>query len=203
MPSRRVAGARGAAMPRRGGSDTPETMEIRRSALVGHPAARMFELIEAAEHYPEFLPWCASARILERSDEVVAARIEVAWRGARFGFVTRNAKRHPEWMSIGLQEGPFRRFEGHWQLTPLSDWGCRVEFVLSYDFAVSVVGSLAGLVFDPLANTLMDAFIQRADHLALLSPPPVPPALSAPPSTSPPPESPAPPAGPVPPSGES
>ncbi|MDP1900279.1 MAG: type II toxin-antitoxin system RatA family toxin [Rubrivivax sp.] len=177
-------------------------MEIRRSALVGHPAERMFELIEAAEHYPAFLPWCASATIIERTDELVAARIEVAWRGARFSFVTRNAKRRPQWMSIGLAEGPFRRFEGHWQLTPLSDWGCRVEFVLSYDFAVSVVGSLAGLVFDPLANTLMDAFIQRADQVALLAPPPAPAALPAPPAPPAALESPAPPAGPVPPFGE-
>lgn len=146
-------------------------MEVRRSALVGHPAEQMFDLIEAAEHYPAFLPWCASAQIIERTEEVVAARIEVAWRGARFGFVTRNAKRRPQWMGIALQEGPFRRFEGHWQITPLSNWGCRVEFVLGYDFSVSLVGSLAGLVFDPLASTLMDAFVQRADQVALLAPP--------------------------------
>src|SRR5689334_17608973 len=41
---------------------TPGTrVEIRRSALIGLPAERTFDLIEAAEHYPEFLPWCSSA----------------------------------------------------------------------------------------------------------------------------------------------
>lgn len=170
-------------------------MEVRRSALVAHPAERLFALIEAAEHYPAFLPWCASATILERSESLVSARIEVAWLGARFGFVTRNPKRAPTWMAIGLADGPFRRFEGEWNLTPLGDVGCRVEFRLAYDFAAGVVGTLAAPVFDRAANTLMDAFVRRADEVAAgrvridlavarpppLSPPPSPPLVSSPP----------------------
>jgi ribosome-associated toxin RatA of RatAB toxin-antitoxin module len=30
--------------------------EIRKTALVAYSAERIFDLIEAAEHYPEFLP---------------------------------------------------------------------------------------------------------------------------------------------------
>ena len=43
-------------------------MEARRSVLVAHSAERMFDLIEAAEHYPAFLPWCARATVLQRDD---------------------------------------------------------------------------------------------------------------------------------------
>jgi ribosome-associated toxin RatA of RatAB toxin-antitoxin module len=172
-------------------------MEVRRSALVAHSAERMFELIEAAERYPDFLPWCSAAQIIERTDEVVVARIHVSWRGARFSFVTRNPKRHPHWMAIGLQEGPFRRFEGQWQLTPLAEWGCRIEFVLSYDFASSLVGTLASPVFDHLANTLMDAFIRRADQVASLAPA-APAPLPGPPTTPPAPNPSAPDPGPLP-----
>ena len=46
---------------------------ISRSALVGYDAGRMYALVEDIEAYPQFLPWCASARIVERSDEVVTA----------------------------------------------------------------------------------------------------------------------------------
>jgi ribosome-associated toxin RatA of RatAB toxin-antitoxin module len=141
-------------------------VEVRRSALVAHPAARMFAIIEAAEDYPAFLPWCAGATILERNEQLVSARLQVAWRGVRFSFVTRNPKRAPEWMSIGLQEGPFRRFDGHWHLTPLAEWGCRVEFTLSYEMNSAILGALAGPVFDHAVNTLVDAFLQRADQVA-------------------------------------
>ncbi len=140
-------------------------MDVHRSALVAHPAERLFRLIEAAEDYPAFLPWCARATILERSDELVRARLEVAWRGLRFSFVTRNPKRAPHWMAIGLEEGPFKHFHGEWQLTPLASWGCRVEFRLGYEFDTAVLGSLAHPVFDHAANTLVDAFVHRADAL--------------------------------------
>jgi ribosome-associated toxin RatA of RatAB toxin-antitoxin module len=149
-------------------------MEVHRSALVAHPAERMFALIEAAEDYPVFLPWCASTQVLHRDEQVVVARIQIAWHGARFTFVTRNPKRHPEWMGIGLEEGPFNRFEGQWQLTPLAEWGCRIDFSLRYDFARALVGSLAMPVFDRVANTLVDAFIRRADQTAAAGSPPSP-----------------------------
>lgn len=142
------------------------TVEVRRSALVAHPAPRLFAIIEAAEDYPAFLPWCGGATILERDERVVAARIQIAWRGVRFSFVTRNPKRAPEWMAIGLEEGPFRRFEGQWNLTPLTDWGCRVEFTLSYEMNSAILSALAGPVFDHAVNTLVDAFIERADQVA-------------------------------------
>jgi len=141
-------------------------MELRRSAYVAHPAARMFELIEAAESYPDFLPWCVGARVLRRDDNVVVARIDVAWHGARFSFVTRNPKHAPQWMTIGLEEGPFRHFAGHWQLEALTDWGCRIDFTLSWAFARAWQSSLAGPVLERLAGTLVDAFIRRADQLA-------------------------------------
>lgn len=159
-------------------------MEVRRSALVAHPAERLFTLIEAAEDYPAFLPWCSGVTILERSDEMVSARIEVAWRGVRFGFVTRNPKRAPTWMAIGLADGPFRRFEGEWHLTPLGPAGCRVEFRLVYDFAAGVLGSLAAPVFDRAANTMVDAFVRRADEVAARVPAPAQAAAPAPAATT-------------------
>jgi len=36
-------------------------VEIRRSALITQSAENTFDLIEAAEYYPSFLPWCADA----------------------------------------------------------------------------------------------------------------------------------------------
>ena len=149
-------------------------MEARRTVLVAHAAERMFDLIEAAEHYPAFLPWCASATVLQRDDAVVVARLQVAYMGARFEFTTRNPKRRPEFMAIGLEEGPFQRFEGTWNLKPLASWGCRIEFALSYDFANTVMGSLASPVFHRIADTLVDAFIQRADRVYGATPDPGP-----------------------------
>jgi ribosome-associated toxin RatA of RatAB toxin-antitoxin module len=141
------------------------TVEIRRSALIGHSAASTFDLIEAAEHYPEFLPWCASAIILARDDSVVAARLAVDYRGLRFDLTTRNPKRRPHWLAVRLEEGPFRRFEGEWRLVELGPDACKIEFALRYEFDSALVGKLADRVFGRIADTMLDAFATRADDV--------------------------------------
>ena len=142
-------------------------MEIRRSALIGRSAASTFDLIEAAEHYPAFLPWCAAAVILERDPTVVAARITVNYHGLRFDLTTRNPKRRPHWMAIHLERGPFRRFEGEWRVAELAAEACKIEFTLRYEFEHALVGGLAKGVFDRIANTLVDSFARRAQALAV------------------------------------
>jgi len=129
----------------------------------------MFDLIEAAEHYPAFLPWCAAATILERNDSVVRATITVDSHGIRFTMITRNPKRRPERMAIHLENGPFRRFEGEWNLRSLSAAGCRIDFRLGYDFNSTVIGRAARPVLGRVIDTLVDAFVARADR----SPPPL------------------------------
>ena len=154
-------------------------METRRSVLVPHSAERMFDLIEAAEHYPAFLPWCAEAAIVTREPGVVVADITVDYHGVRFRFTTRNPKRRPEWMAITLERGPFRRFEGEWMLRPLGDEGSHIDFTLRYDFESGVMRTLAGPVFERITNTLVDAFVARADVVYAGLPPSAAPAPDA------------------------
>lgn len=137
--------------------------EVRRSALVAYPAESMFDIIERAEHYPEFLPWCAGATILERTDALVSAEITVDYHGVRFNFTTRNPKRRPEWLAVKLDRGPFRRFEGEWHLTPLAPDACKIAFTLQYEMGGGI-GRVAASVFDHVANTFVDAFVARAEN---------------------------------------
>ena len=136
-------------------------MEIRKTVLVPHPAESMFDLIEAAEHYPAFVAGCRAAQIVERSDEVVAARLTLRQAGLSFDLETRNPKRRPHWMAIHLTRGPFRHFQGEWRLTPLNATACRIDFTLSYELD-GVVGRVAAPVFARIADNLVDAFVERA-----------------------------------------
>jgi ribosome-associated toxin RatA of RatAB toxin-antitoxin module len=136
--------------------------QVRRSALVERSAEAMFDLIEGAEHYPHFLPWCAGATILERSDEIVAADLRVQWHGLALEFGTRNPKQRPTHMAIHLVRGPFRRFEGQWRLLPLAAQACRVDFELDYAFDGRVAARLAAPVFARIADTMVDAFVREA-----------------------------------------
>ena len=139
-------------------------MEIKRSVLVPYPREEMFDLIEQAEHYPLFLPWCTAANILERSDDWVAARIDFKYLQVRFGFQTRNPKQRPEWLKVRMVEGPFRRFEADWLLSPLGSQGCRIQFALAYEVSEGLLDRVAAHAVELVARSMMDAFVKRAEE---------------------------------------
>jgi ribosome-associated toxin RatA of RatAB toxin-antitoxin module len=138
--------------------------EMQRSALVPFSAERMFDLIEQVEHYPEFLPWCTRTDLIERTDAMVSATVEVGFRDLHFRVTTRNEKRRPEWMAIAMADGSFRHFHGEWSLKPLGELGCRIDFTLRYELALHAE-RLAGPLIDHAANRMVDAFVSRAEAL--------------------------------------
>jgi len=146
--------------------------------LVPYSAEAMFDLIERAEAYPEFLPWCTRATILERSDEWVAARLEFSYLHVRFGFKTRNPKRRPRWLQVCLVEGPFRRFQVDWNLTPLGDQGCRIDFDLAYEISDGLLDKVAVRAVELVSGSMMDAFVKRAEDTLTASATPAPPVAS-------------------------
>ena len=155
-------------------------MIVRRSALVDLPAAHLFDLIEAAENYPNFLPWCAGATIVSRDDSLVSADIRVHWGGMNFEMRTRNPKQRPDYMAIHLERGPFSRFEGEWRLTMLGPDACKVAFVLDYEFDSRIMTRVAGPVFNRIADTLVDAFVNHAIATPVAPAAPTPAASLAP-----------------------
>lgn len=137
--------------------------QIEKSVLIEHPAKTMFKLVDKVEDYPLFLPWCGGTRLIERTDAITLATIDIDYHGVKQSFTTRNHKQPFEWMHIELQEGPFRHLAGHWRFMPLAETACKVEFRLEYEFSSKVLEKIVGPVFNYIASTFVDAFILRAE----------------------------------------
>lgn len=135
---------------------------IVRSAIVECGADAFYALVEDIEAYPSFLPWCAAARVRERSPGRTVATLTLAAKGLRHSFTTENANRPGISIDMRLLEGPFKRFGAHWRFTPLSADAARAEFTLEYEFSSRVVAALLNPVFSRLADDTVTAFARRA-----------------------------------------
>lgn len=135
---------------------------VKRSALVPFRAEQMFHLVDDIEAYPEFLPWCKSAVILHRDDHEVRASLELARGALSKSFTTVNRNQPGKMIEMRLLEGPFRHLEGFWQFQSLGDDGCKVTLDMEYEFSSRILKMTVGPVFDHIANSLVDAFCQRA-----------------------------------------
>lgn len=140
--------------------------QVRKSVLLWYSPQEMYELVTGVEAYPQFLPWCDSARIVERHDDGVTARLGLHYMGVRQTFTTRNTQRPGESVAVQLVDGPFSRLEGHWLFKPLGDAAkaaCKIEFDLRYAFSSKALEAVVSPVFDRIADTFVDSFVGRAE----------------------------------------
>jgi ribosome-associated toxin RatA of RatAB toxin-antitoxin module len=142
--------------------------QVRRSALVAATPARMFELINEVERYPEFVPGCAAAQVLSRTPAEIQARLTVGRGPLRTAFTTRNHLIADRQVRMELVEGPFRSLQGLWTLSPVtrpgSDEvvGCRVSLELDFEPRSGLAGLALAPLIEQTVNSLVDAFVSRA-----------------------------------------
>jgi len=139
--------------------------QVEKTVLVGHSAQRMFDLVDMVERYPEFLPWCGGIDLIRRDEAVTVATLHIDYHRIKQNFTTENHKTYPSMMEIKLKDGPFRHLEGVWRFIPLSDDACKIEFRLNYEFSNAFLEKLIAPVFSHIANTFVDAFVERAEQV--------------------------------------
>lgn len=137
--------------------------QVRKSVLVPHPAALMFDLVDKVEDYPSFLPWCGDTKLHLRDAEWTVATIGIDYLGLRSAFTTENRKDGMV-ISMELKDGPFRSLSGAWRFHALLEDACKVEFELDYEFSSGTLEKLVGPVFSKIAGTFVDAFVKEADR---------------------------------------
>ncbi|UTW03052.1 type II toxin-antitoxin system RatA family toxin [Amphritea atlantica] len=139
--------------------------QVDRSALVLHTAEQMYDLVNDVESYPQFLPWCSGTTLIESTDETMQASLKVAKAGLKYSFTTRNELKRPEMIRIELVEGPFSSLSGLWTFKPLSDEACKVSLSMQFDFSGKLTSLAMSKVFNQMAATMVDAFVNRADQV--------------------------------------
>ena len=138
---------------------------VQKSALVLYSAADMYALVNDVESYPQFLPWCRSARVDHYTEDEVRATIEMAKGGVHKSFTTVNRVQKNKMINIRLLEGPFKRLEGYWRFEPLRADACKISLDMEFEFASQLLRMAIEPVFKQIANSLVDAFGQRAVEL--------------------------------------
>ena len=140
------------------------SQHIQRSTRLPYSCRQMFALVEDIESYPEFLPFCTRACVLSRDGADVQALLELSKGRIRKAFTTRNRVVRDERIEMRLVNGPFRSLEGCWRFDPLDEAACRVSMDMRFEFSNRLIGLALGPVFNPVLNSLMDAFVRRAEQ---------------------------------------
>jgi len=138
---------------------------INKSAEVSYTAANMFDLVNDVESYPEFIHWITGADILHRDEDEVRAKLILSVGGVQKSFTTSNRLQPHKMIEIKLLDGPFHRLEGYWRFEDLQSSGSKVMLALEFEFSNKLIAMAIGPMFQQVAGTLVDSFLERAKDI--------------------------------------
>ncbi|EAQ03567.1 aromatic-rich family protein [Pseudooceanicola batsensis HTCC2597] len=144
----------------------PTHSETRR---LPYSAQQMFDLVADVGSYPQFLPWCAAARITSREDrgdhEVMEADLVISFKVFREKFGSRVVLWHSEKrIDTEYVDGPFRYMKSDWAFEDAEN-GCDVSFHVDFEFRNAVLQGIVGVVFNEAMQRIVRAFEDRAHEL--------------------------------------
>ena len=131
---------------------------------------QMFDLVADIERYPEFLPWCKAARILERREGELVGELAVRFAHMTERYTSRVTLQRPAQpgdtgaIDVTMIQGPFEHLTNRWQFTR-ADGGTQVDFFIDFKFRSRLLEKLIGGMFGKATDKMIDAFRQRAEAL--------------------------------------
>ena len=139
------------------------------SKLLPYRAEQLFDLVADVGRYPEFLPWCAGARVVSRSETELVAILTIGFGPFRESFTSRVALERPALIRVRYENGPFRYLNNRWTFAP-DPRGCRVDFFVDFEFRSRILQAAIGVVFHEAVRRMVNAFQRRAQQV--YGPPP-------------------------------
>lgn len=130
---------------------------------------QIYHLVADIASYPEFLPWCAAARIRDRKvlgdTEEVAADLVISFKVFRERFGSRvTLWRDESRIDTEYLDGPFRYMESSWRFAA-AEGGCEVVFDVDFEMKNALLQGAVGLVFNEAMQRVVRAFERRATQL--------------------------------------
>ena len=125
----------------------------------------MFELVNNINDYSQFLNWCDSSSILNESDNQITASVQINKSGFNQTFTTINTLTPYQSIQMQLLDGPFDELTGEWRFEPLGDNASKIYLNLEFSFKSMLVDMTVSPVFKSIANSQLDAFIDRAKSI--------------------------------------
>lgn len=144
--------------------------EINRSALLPYSASQIYDLINAVDDYPQYMDGCVATEILQLGQDAdgidfMQARLDLSKAGLQYSLTTRNRLLPPHQVQMSLVDGPFEKFSGLWTVQALGDSACKVSLALNFKLSNRVLSKAAKVLFNPMADNLVDALVKRAHYI--------------------------------------
>jgi coenzyme Q-binding protein COQ10 len=129
-------------------------------------SSQLYAIIIDVETYPDFLPWCTSAKILNKIDDNnFDAELTVGYKVIDEKYTSRIKAKSGKKINSKAISGPFKVLESIWTFKDIKNETCEVEFLIEYEFKSFFLDKIMGSIFKKATIKMLDAFEKRAKNL--------------------------------------
>ena len=143
---------------------------LTQSKTLPFSAKKMHDLVMDIEKYPEFLPWCRQAKIVEIiSDENLRADLLINFKS--FFEKYRSDVKHGKtaegvyFVDVVAIDGPFKKLVNKWEFHEIAEKKCEVKFFIEFQFNSFILEKMIGAIFERATEKMMNAFEERAQRI--------------------------------------
>ncbi len=131
----------------------------------GSDPVTVFSIVADVESYPQFVPGCVTARILERGTKQWTVDNLFGFGPARTRFRSIAELDPPAALTISSRDGPWREFRVQWRFHPENE-GCRLSCYAVLDFRSPLMAVMAGVAAGEIERWIVAAFDTRIRNAA-------------------------------------
>lgn len=136
--------------------------------LLPYKAELIRDIILDIEKYPEFLPWCSQATILNRTENDITAELVITFKAFSESYISRiNTSSDDGSYTINVEaiRGPFKKLTNSWSIKN-SNNGCIINFFIDFEFKSMILDAVVGTFFSIATDKMINAFEARALYLS-------------------------------------
>ncbi len=137
--------------------------------ILPYRSSEIYSLVMDIEKYPEFLPWCKHAKIIDIiSEKHLQADLLINFKSL-FEKYRSDVKHGIDgngiyFVDVTAIEGPFKYLKNRWIFRDLDNQkSCQIEFEIEFQFNSFFLEKMFGAIFEKAVNKMMQAFEERAN----------------------------------------
>ena len=133
--------------------------------IMPYTPSQLFQLVADVGRYPEFLPWCKAARILQQDDKSMTADLIIGYKIFTERFRSEVILDRPKKIEVRYVSGPLSQLSNKWEFKAKGRGATELYFDVDFDFQSSLLGAAMEMFFDKALMKMVAAFELRAAAL--------------------------------------
>jgi coenzyme Q-binding protein COQ10 len=134
--------------------------------ILPYTPQQMFDLVADIESYPQFLPWCTSARIIRREGDMVIAELKIGYKMFSERFVSNvTLDKENKKIQVSYVSGPLKTLRNEWGFASDGKKKCRINFFVHFEFSNPLLAAMMNMFFDVAFVKMVGSFEKRAAEI--------------------------------------